>query len=159
MKVVLACYGTRGDVEPCVAIGGELLRRALAGASRSTFQPKRFAASAAALAVTVLARTFTNCRCFGTTCYRHIVSKSRRTAAKRCRRIFFLPSGGSADRSTPCGHTRQGSRFNAAAVTCNLETLFEQMYRRYRARPATGHLMVEHRAPAPHAASSAELCS
>ncbi len=27
MKVVLACYGTRGDVEPCVAIGRELLRR------------------------------------------------------------------------------------------------------------------------------------
>ncbi len=27
MKVVLACYGTRGDVEPCLAIGRELLRR------------------------------------------------------------------------------------------------------------------------------------
>ena len=27
MKVVLACYGTRGDVEPCVAVGRELLRR------------------------------------------------------------------------------------------------------------------------------------
>ncbi|MEY8016651.1 glycosyltransferase [Mycobacterium servetii] len=27
MRVVLACYGTRGDVEPCVAIGRELLRR------------------------------------------------------------------------------------------------------------------------------------
>jgi UDP:flavonoid glycosyltransferase YjiC (YdhE family) len=27
MKVVLACYGTRGDVEPCVALGRELLRR------------------------------------------------------------------------------------------------------------------------------------
>src|ERR1700741_3537095 len=27
MKFVLACYGGRGDVEPCVAIGRELLRR------------------------------------------------------------------------------------------------------------------------------------
>ncbi|ORV83857.1 glycosyl transferase family 1 [Mycobacterium interjectum] len=27
MKVVLACYGTRGDVEPCVALGRELVRR------------------------------------------------------------------------------------------------------------------------------------
>jgi UDP:flavonoid glycosyltransferase YjiC (YdhE family) len=27
MKVVLACWGTRGDVEPCVAVGRELLRR------------------------------------------------------------------------------------------------------------------------------------
>ena len=27
MKFVLACYGTRGDVEPCAAVGGELLRR------------------------------------------------------------------------------------------------------------------------------------
>ncbi|WP_233148099.1 hypothetical protein, partial [Mycobacterium sp. IS-836] len=27
MKCVLASYGTRGDVEPCVAVGRELLRR------------------------------------------------------------------------------------------------------------------------------------
>ncbi|MGN6337635.1 glycosyltransferase [Mycobacterium sp.] len=27
MKVVLACYGSRGDVEPCVTVGRELLRR------------------------------------------------------------------------------------------------------------------------------------
>jgi UDP:flavonoid glycosyltransferase YjiC (YdhE family) len=27
MKFVLACYGTRGDVEPCVAVGRELLHR------------------------------------------------------------------------------------------------------------------------------------
>src|SRR5579875_680404 len=27
MKLVLASYGTRGDVEPCVAVGRELLRR------------------------------------------------------------------------------------------------------------------------------------
>jgi UDP:flavonoid glycosyltransferase YjiC (YdhE family) len=27
MKFVLACYGTRGDIEPCAAIGRELLRR------------------------------------------------------------------------------------------------------------------------------------
>ena len=27
MKFVLASYGSRGDVEPCVAVGRELLRR------------------------------------------------------------------------------------------------------------------------------------
>ena len=27
MKFVLACYGTRGDIEPGVAVGRELLRR------------------------------------------------------------------------------------------------------------------------------------
>ncbi|OBH58697.1 glycosyltransferase [Mycobacterium sp. E2479] len=27
MKIVLGCYGTRGDVEPCAALGRELLRR------------------------------------------------------------------------------------------------------------------------------------
>src|SRR5271168_1405480 len=27
MKLVLACWGSRGDVEPCVAVGRELLRR------------------------------------------------------------------------------------------------------------------------------------
>ena len=27
MKFALACYGTRGDIEPCVAVGRELLRR------------------------------------------------------------------------------------------------------------------------------------
>ena len=27
MKFVLACYGTRGDIEPCAAVGRELLRR------------------------------------------------------------------------------------------------------------------------------------
>ena len=27
MKFVLSCYGTRGDIEPSVAVGRELLRR------------------------------------------------------------------------------------------------------------------------------------
>ncbi len=27
MKFALACYGTRGDIEPCAAVGRELLRR------------------------------------------------------------------------------------------------------------------------------------
>jgi UDP:flavonoid glycosyltransferase YjiC (YdhE family) len=27
MKFVLACYGTRGDIEPCAAVGRELLSR------------------------------------------------------------------------------------------------------------------------------------
>ena len=51
------------------------------------------------------------------------------------------------------------SRFNVGAVTRNLETLFERMYRRYRAGLPPDHLTVEHGAPAPRAASSAELCS
>ena len=53
----------------------------------------------------------------------------------------------------------KSSLFNAAAVSGNLETLFEQMYRRYRSSLPPDHLMMEHRAPVPHAASSAELCS
>ncbi|WP_156670810.1 glycosyltransferase, partial [Mycobacterium sp. E136] len=27
MKLLMACYGTRGDVEPCAAVGRELLHR------------------------------------------------------------------------------------------------------------------------------------
>ncbi|EUA63464.1 glycosyltransferase family 28 N-terminal domain protein [Mycobacteroides abscessus 1948] len=27
MKFVLASYGTRGDIEPCAAVGRELIRR------------------------------------------------------------------------------------------------------------------------------------
>jgi hypothetical protein len=55
--------------------------------------------------------------------------------------------------------TAMSSRFNVGAVTRNLETLFERMYRRYRAGLPPDHLTVEHGAPAPRAASSAELCS
>ena len=49
--------------------------------------------------------------------------------------------------------------FKVAAVARKLETLFERMYRQYRAGLPLEDLMVEHRAPAPHEASSAEFCS
>ena len=53
----------------------------------------------------------------------------------------------------------KSSWVNVAAVARKLETLFERMYRRYRVGLPLEDLMVEHRAPAPHQASSAELCS
>ena len=71
------------------------------------------------------------------------MSQSRRTVAKP---QDLLPSV-----------RRQSSWFNVAAVTRNVETLFERMYRRYRAVLPQEDLMVEHRAPALPAASSAEL--
>jgi hypothetical protein len=40
------------------------------------------------------------------TVYSVAVSKSRRIATRRIARIFFLPFGGSVDRSTPYRHTR-----------------------------------------------------
>src|SRR6202007_1007210 len=40
MKFVLAGYGTRGDVEPCIAVGRELLRRGHEG--RMAVSPNLF---------------------------------------------------------------------------------------------------------------------
>jgi hypothetical protein len=53
----------------------------------------------------------------------------------------------------------KSSWVNVAAVARKLETHFERMYRQYRAGLPLEDLMVEHRAPAPHEASTAELCS
>ena len=87
------------------------------------------------------------------------MSQSRRTAAKRAAgSSSFRPATAQIDQLHAAIRAKS-SRFNAAAVTRNLETLFEPMYRRYRAGLPPDHLMVEHRAPAPRAASSAELCS
>jgi hypothetical protein len=84
------------------------------------------------------------------------MSKSRRTAAKRTAgSSSFSPAAAQVDQLHATTRTKS-SLFNAA-VTRNLETLFEQMYRRYRAGLSLDHLMVEQRPPALHAASSAEL--
>ena len=84
---------------------------------------------------------------------------SRRTGAKRAAgSSSFRPATAQIDQLHAALRAK-GSRFNAAAVTRHLETLFEPMYRRYRAGLPPEDLMVEHRAPALRAASSAELCS
>ena len=93
------------------------------------------------------------------TVYSVAMIKSRRTAAKRAAgSSFFRPATAQIDHLHAATRAKS-SRFNATAVTRNLETLFERMYRHYRAGLAPEDLMVEHGAPAPHAASSAELCS
>jgi hypothetical protein len=87
------------------------------------------------------------------------MSKSRRTATKRTAgSSSFRRSAAQIDQLHAATRAKS-SRFDAAVVARNLEKLFEQMYRRYRAGLPPEDLMVEHRAPAPHAASSAELCS
>jgi hypothetical protein len=87
------------------------------------------------------------------------MNQSRRTAAKRVAGYSsFRPATAQIDQLYAATRSNS-SRFDVAAVTCNLETLFEQMYRRYRTGPPLEDLMVEHGAPAPHAAATAELCS
>jgi hypothetical protein len=86
------------------------------------------------------------------------MNQSRRTAANRVAGSSFRPAPAPIDQLYAA--TRgNSSRFDVAAVTCNLETLFERMYRRYRTGPPLEDLMVEHGAAASHAATSAELCS
>jgi hypothetical protein len=83
------------------------------------------------------------------------MNQSRCTAAKRVTGTSsFHPAAVQIDQLTPAARANS-SRFNVTAVTCNLETLFEQMYRRDRTGPLLEDLMVEHSAPAPHA----ELCA
>jgi hypothetical protein len=87
------------------------------------------------------------------------MTKPRCSAAKRAAgSSSFRPAAAQIDQLHAAARAKS-SRFNAAAVTRNLETLFEQMYRGYRAGLPPDHLMVEHRTAAPHAASSAELWS
>ena len=87
------------------------------------------------------------------------MSQSRRTAAKRAAgSSSFRPATAQFDQLHVALRAKS-SRFNAAAITRNIETLFEQMYRRYRAGPPPDHLVVEHLAPVLRAASSAKLCS
>jgi hypothetical protein len=86
------------------------------------------------------------------------MNQSRCTAAKHVAGpSSFRPAAVQIEQLTPAARA-QSSRFDVAAVTCNLEKLFEEMYRRYRAGLLLEDSMVEHRGPAVHAASSAELC-
>jgi hypothetical protein len=86
------------------------------------------------------------------------MGRSKRTAEKRAAGSpSFRPATAQIDQLDAATRAKS-SWFNAAAITRNLETLFEPMYRRYRAGLPPDHLMVEHRAPAPRAASGAELC-
>jgi hypothetical protein len=91
--------------------------------------------------------------------YSAAMSESRRAAAKRAAGSpSFRPATAQIDQLHAVIRPKS-SRFNAAAVARHLESLFEPMYRRCRAGLPPDHLMVEHGAPAPHAASNAELSS
>jgi hypothetical protein len=87
------------------------------------------------------------------------MSESRGPAAKRGIGCFFLRPAAAHIDQLEAATRAKNSRLNARAATLNLERLFQQMYRRYRAGLPPDHLMVEHRTPALRAASSAELCS
>jgi hypothetical protein len=85
------------------------------------------------------------------------MSHSRRTGAKRATgSSSFRPATAQIDQLHAAVRAK-GSQFNVAAVARNFESLFGRMHRRYRASVPPDHLMVEHGAPAPHAASNAEL--
>jgi hypothetical protein len=87
------------------------------------------------------------------------MSQSRRTAAERTAGFSsFRPAAAQIDQLHAAIRAKS-SRPNVAAVTRNLETLFEQMPQWCRAGLPPDHLMVGHCAPAPQAASSAEVCS
>jgi hypothetical protein len=93
------------------------------------------------------------------TYYSAAMSQSRRTAAKPAAGpSSFRPATVQID-ELHAAIRAQSSRFTAAAVARKLGTFFGRMYRRYRAGLPPDHLVVEHGAPAPHAASSAKLCS
>jgi hypothetical protein len=87
------------------------------------------------------------------------MNQSRRSVAKRVAgSSSFRPGAAQNDRLDAA--TRAKSPWvNVAAFTGSRETLIEQMYQRYRTGLPPEDLMVGHGAPAPHAASSAELCS
>jgi hypothetical protein len=86
------------------------------------------------------------------------MSKSRRSAAKRTAGFCSFRLATAQINELDAGAGARSSGFNAAAVTRNLETLFDQVYRR-RAGLPPAHLMAEHRTPSLHAASSPELCA
>ena len=87
------------------------------------------------------------------------MNQSRRTAAKRVAGYSSFRLATAQIDQLYAATRGNSSRFDIAAVTCNLETLFEQMYRRYRTGPRLEDLMEEHGVAAPHAAATAELCS
>jgi hypothetical protein len=87
------------------------------------------------------------------------MDQSRCTAANcAARPSSFRPVAAQIDQLTLAARAKN-SRFDVAAVTCNLETVFEQMYRRYLAGLPPDHRLVEHRGSELTAALSAELCS
>ena len=92
------------------------------------------------------------------TVYSVAVTKSRCIAARGLAGSSSFRSAAAQIDQLRAATRAKSSRFNAAAVTHNFETLSEQMYRRCRAGLPAGHLMVEHCAPAPHAASNAKRC-
>ena len=90
------------------------------------------------------------------------MSKGRRIGAKRSAGSSFSSAAAQVDQLSPATRATN-SLFNAASISRNRETLFEQKlseerYRRHRASLPLDRRMVEHRAPS-HAASSTELCS
>jgi hypothetical protein len=87
------------------------------------------------------------------------MSQSRRTVAKRAPGSASFRPATAQIAQRHAAIRAKGSWFNVAAVTRNVETLFERMHRPHRAGLLLEDLMVEHSAPALHAASSAELCS
>jgi hypothetical protein len=87
------------------------------------------------------------------------MSESRRTVVKRTAGFSsFRLTAVQIDQLHGATHAKS-SQLNGAAVTRNLEMLFEQMYRRYRGGLPSDHPLVERSAPAPRAASSAQVCS
>lgn len=87
------------------------------------------------------------------------MSKSRRAAATRiAESCSFCPPAAQIDQLYVATRAKS-SRFKAAAVTGDVQTLFEPMYRRNQAGLPPAYLMVGHRVLAPHAALSAEFCS
>jgi hypothetical protein len=86
------------------------------------------------------------------------VTKGLLTVPNRAARSSSFRPAAEIDRLDAA--TRANSSWlNAGAVARNLEPLFEQMYRRCQTGLPLHQLMVEQRAPAPCAASSAELCA
>lgn len=126
----------------------------------STSIGKVTAPSAAIGAITLLVMIFTNCGCVPPSVrYGAVVNSSRRTAAKRFARSSSFPPAAARIDQLHAATSARSPRFKAAAVTRNLETVFDQMYRGHRAGLRPDHLLVGHRAAKPCAASSAELWS
>jgi hypothetical protein len=86
------------------------------------------------------------------------MSQSRLSAAKRAAGSPPLRLATAQIDQRHAATRAKSSWFDVAAVTRNVETLLERMYR-YGAGLPPDDLMVERHAPAPRAASSAELCS
>ena len=87
------------------------------------------------------------------------MSQSQCTAAKHTAGFFSLRRVAGQIEQLHAAKPAKSLRGNAAAVTGNLESAFERMYRRYGTSSVREDLMLGHRAHVPYAASGAELCS